>query len=466
MKKQVSCFISLIFILTATKKYAQEIHIKGKADSSYHAEDTVIYLFTYDDFISYHEKQLAACRFDKKGNFNITFSSATTLPVFLTIGNAKAEMIAEPGRTYEVNFLGKDTDAVNTFSMAVPVELEFLNSDDKELNFLLADFSNRYDDFLDDHTGMILKKSPEIFGRIDTVRMMALKKYSSFNNPYLNNYIEYTFASLEESISLKENEKIFNRYIKNHPVQLSNPDYMAFFHQFYDDITKNFMASAAAQTEIHKQNFASLLNYLEGNKFLENDTIREAVILKALSQVKKYPRHKLNTVLAILEQAEKECKSPQNRKSAENLRKKLAKMSVGSPLPDMKFTNQKGKIVSLSDFKGRHLYINFWASWCTSCTQELMLFPELKKRYGNKITFISISSDKNPETMKNFLKKNPGFDWNFLYPDDYKKMKQEFNLITIPTYLLADPNGNILKYPAEKPQNIEPAFIGIKKKQK
>lgn len=465
MRKQILCFIWLIFIGSIIG-YGQEIQIKGKVDSSYFAEDTAIYLFTYDDFISYQEKQLAVSGFDKKGNFNLTFFSATVLPVFLTVGNAKAEMIAEPGKIYEVIFLGKDSDVANTFSMSVPVELEFLNSDDKELNFLLADFSSRYDNFLYDHTNMIVKKDPAIFTKIDTVKMLALKKYSLINNGYLNNYIEYTFASLEETISLKGNEKSFNRYIKNRPVQLSNPDYMAFLHQFYDDMIKSFMGSVTAQTEIHKQSFASLLNYLARSKFLENDTIRETIALKALSEVKKYPIHKVNTVLAILEQAEKECKSPQNRKSAENLRKKLSRMNVGSKVPDIKFRNQKGKIVSLSDFKGKYLYINFWASWCISCTQELALFPELKKNHGNKITFISVSVDKIFETMKNFLKKNPEYDWYFLHANDHKEMKQEFNLISVPAYLLVDPNGNILKYPAEKPQNIEPVFIGIKKKQR
>lgn len=465
MKRRFTYFSLLAILATSLTSFAQEVRIKGHADSSYLAEDTAIYLFTYDDFISYKEKQIAVKRLDGNGSFGFTFSTAAALPVFLRIANARAEMIAEPGKTYEVNFLPKDTDAVNTFSLAVPVDLEFMNSGPGELNFLIEDFSERYEAFLEDHAGMIAKKNPAIFGKIDTMKMLAMKKYSSFNNTYLANYIEYSFASLEENISLKGNEENFMRYIKNKPIQLTNPDYMAFFHQFFDDLSENFMSSANSHTEIHRQSFSSLLKYFGRNKFLENDTIREAVVLKALSLTKKYPEHKIGTVLNILEQAAKECKSEHNRRSAENLGKKLARMNVGNPAPGVAFTNDKGKTVSLADYKGRYLYVNFWASWCSSCTQEMMLLPELKKLYGNKITFISISMDKNLEQMKNFLAKNPKLDWNFLYCNDPTKVKQEFNLLAIPAYLLVDPKGNIVKFPAEKPQNAEPVFLRIKKKQ-
>ena len=94
----------------------------------------------------------------------------------------------------------------------------------------------------------------------------------------------------------------------------------------------------------------------------------------------------------------------------------------------------------------------------------MTLIPELKKMYGSKITFISISVDKKSDAMKNFMKKNPKMDWTFLYCDNYKKAKEEFNVLTVPTYYLIDPKGNAFKSPADKPQDIEPLFIQIKKK--
>ena len=380
------------------------------------------------------------------------------------VDNAKAEMVAEPDHTYNINFLAKDSDAVNTLSIAVPVEIEFNNSNDKELNFLIADFTGRYEAFLEYHHPMIAKKNPAVFGRIDTMKTLCRQKYSPFNNSYLNNYIVYTFASLEESIALRGNEKIFKNYLENKPVQLGSSDYMTFFNQFFNATASNFMNSTKTQNEITKQNFSSLMEYFKQNKFLANDTIRESVVLKALAEYSRYPACKVNSVLAILEQAGKQCKAEENRRSAENLKKKLSVMNIGKPAPVCSFLDKDGKSVSISDFRGKYVYLNFWATWCVSCTREMMLIPELKKLYGGKIAFVSVSIDKKTESMKNFLKANPKLDWTFLYCDNYKKTKEEFNVLTVPTYYVIDPKGNVFKSPADRPQDIEPFFIQIKKK--
>ena len=435
----------------------------------------MIYAYTYDDYISYKEKDIAngelgSLGFEynpqhKKQYFKLVFSVFSPTYIFLMVDNARAEMLVEPNKTYHINFLAKDSDAVNTLSISVPVEIEFQHSDEKELNFLFADFNNRYEAFLEYNRPLIAKKNSAMFGKIDTMKTLAKKKYSAYNNSYLNNFIECTFASLEESIALKGNEKVFKNYIDGKPIQLGNYDYMTFFNQFFSSVSESMMSNAATQNEIGKQNFSSLMDYFKQNKFLLNDTIREAVILKSLAEYVRYPAIKVNSVISILEQASKQCKADENKKSAENLRKKLSVMNIGKQIPLVYFQDVNGKSVSLSNFTGKYIYLNFWASWCSSCTQEMTLIPELKKIYGNKITFISISVDKKSDAMKNFQKKNPKMDWTFLYCDNYKKAKEEFNVLTVPTYYLIDPKGNVVKSPAEKPQGIESLFIKIKKKQ-
>ncbi|MBI4929990.1 MAG: TlpA family protein disulfide reductase [Bacteroidetes bacterium] len=461
------CLIPYTFCLSQT------VTIKGKADSSYLSSANTIDAYTYDDYISYREKELASSKLDEKGNFILSFSISEPTYIYLMVDNAKAEMVCEPNKTYDITFLTKDSDAVNTLSIAVPAELEFNNSNKTELNYLLADFSNRYESFLEDHRGMIAKKESAIFGKIDTMKTLFKKKYYLYNNSYLNNHIEYTFASLVASIALKGDEKVFNNYIEGKPIQLGNYDYMTFLNQFYSSISNSFMNNSKTQTEVEKQIFSSLKDYYKQNKFIANDSICEMVILKSLAEYSRYPSaYKINAVLAILEQASKQCKSEANRRSAENLKKKLSVMNVGKPAPQLFFQNMDGKSVSLSNFKGKYVYLTFWASWSATSTQELTLIPELKKLYGSKITFVSICIDKKQETMKVFLQKNPKLDtgkngagWNFLYCDNYKKAKEEFNVLAVPTYFMLDPKGNVYKSPAPNPIDIEPVFIKIKKKQ-
>ncbi len=464
MRNSILKFTFIIFNFSFFICYSQSVTITGKADTSYLAEINKIYAFTYEDFISYKEKELANSAIDAKGNFNLHFSASQATYIYLMVDNAKAEMVVEPNKKYDINFRAKDSDAVNTLSIPVSVEIEFNNSEPTELNYLMADFSNRYEAFLEFNRPLITKKSSSVFGKIDTMKTLCREKYSPYNNPYLNNYVTYTFASLEESIILKGDEKIFKNYFQDKPIQLNNNDYMTFFNEFFSTTITSILESTKTQSEVSKQNFSSLMEYFKQNKFLKNDTLCEAVVLKSLSEYYRYPAYKVNSILEILEQASKQCKTEENRSSAVNLKKKLSAMNIGKPAPNFYFQDKNGKNVSLSDFKGKYVYVNFWTSWCSSCIQEMMMIPELKKQYGSKIVFVSISVDKKPEAMKNFLMKNPKLDWTFLYCDNYKKAKEEFNVLTVPTYFLIDTKGNVLKSPADKPQDIEPTFNQIKKK--
>lgn len=462
----------VIFLLAASYQSSvigQNVIIKGKADTSYVAHagmiSSTIYAYTYDDYISYREKELGNSPIDTKGNFNISLKISEPTYIFLMIENAKAEMIAEPNKTYEIHILSKDSDAVHTLSAPVAVEIEFVTSEYAELNFLIADFSSRYETFLEEQRPLITKKNNAIFGKIDSIKMKTKEKFSGYKKPFLNTYIDYTFASLEESITLKDREKIFNNYIKDKPILLSNYEYMQFFNQFFSAIGGRFITTDKMLNEINQiTNFTSLMLYFSESKYLSNDTIREAVILKSLSEYYKYDLYKPERVAAIFEQAAKECKVEENRKTAANILKRMNTMKPGTPAPPFSFQDKNGKLISLSDFKGKYVYLNFWATWCSSCIQEMMVIPELKKLYGNKIEFVSISVDKKPDLMRKFLLKNLQFDWIFLYGSNFRMLKEEYNVLTVPTYYLIDPKGNVVKSPALKPQYIEPDFIQIKKK--
>ena len=465
LRKFYFAIVSLQLAVGSWQCFAQQVTIKGKADISYLSATDSIFAYTYDDYISYKEKELAKSLIDAKGNFNLSFSIPNPIYVFLLVDNAKAELVVEPNKTYDINFLAKDSNAVHTLSVAVPVEIEFNNSERTELNALMADFSGRYEAFLQYNRALLATKDPAIFGRIDTMQTLCNEKYSQYKNPYLSNYIACTFASLIESITLKEKGKMMNKYIAGKPIQLSNYDYMSFFNQFYSIITSSFAASNKVSNEVNnKQTFSSLMELFKQSKLLSNDTIRETVVLKSLAEYFRYPEYKTNAVLAVLDHASKECKAPENRRSAENLKKKLSVMNVGKPAPSLSFQDKDGKPVSLADYKGKYVYVNFWAAWCSSCTQEMMLIPELKKHYGGKIVFVSISVDKKIDAMKNFMKKNSKLDWAFLYCDNYKKAKEEFNVLTVPTYYLIDPKGNVMRSPAASPVDIEALFDEIKKK--
>ena len=78
---------------------------------------------------------------------------------------------------------------------------------------------------------------------------------------------------------------------------------------------------------------------------------------------------------------------------------------TGEQVPDFSFTTINGKTHAITDFKGKTVILNFWASWCAPCVKEMPLL--LKAAHDNKdnVLLIALSSDVNEQAIHNFISK-------------------------------------------------------------
>ena len=76
--------------------------------------------------------------------------------------------------------------------------------------------------------------------------------------------------------------------------------------------------------------------------------------------------------------------------------------------PDLSFTDHAGKAQKLSQFRGKYVIIDLWATWCQPCLEIRPAFEarERSYKYYQNIKFISISVDQDQQRWKNFLKPN------------------------------------------------------------
>ncbi|RKQ49082.1 redoxin [Roseivirga pacifica] len=126
------------------------------------------------------------------------------------------------------------------------------------------------------------------------------------------------------------------------------------------------------------------------------------------------------------------------------------KLIPGKRAMDVVFANALGEEVPLSNFKGKLIYVDLWATWCGPCIEELPAFEQLKADYaGKNVAFVPVSIDTNLEQWQKYLTthnlpKEKEYLINRLDLSDYK-------VITIPRYLLIDSDFNIVSVFAPKP---------------
>ena len=135
-----------------------------------------------------------------------------------------------------------------------------------------------------------------------------------------------------------------------------------------------------------------------------------------------------------------------------------AKLAKGVKSPEfVNYENIDGTRTSLSDLKGKYVYIDVWATWCGPCKAEIPSLKALEEEFhGKNIEFVSISVDKENayETWRNMVadKELKGIQ---LYADKNfgSDFIIEYGIDAIPRFILIDPDGNIVDANTSRPSN-------------
>lgn len=83
---------------------------------------------------------------------------------------------------------------------------------------------------------------------------------------------------------------------------------------------------------------------------------------------------------------------------------------AGDIAPDFEVTDTDGKRHRLSDFRGRAVFINFWATWCVPCQAELPEIYALQQEYGDRLVTVEVDRGESPDKARNFLDDVPRLD--------------------------------------------------------
>lgn len=77
--------------------------------------------------------------------------------------------------------------------------------------------------------------------------------------------------------------------------------------------------------------------------------------------------------------------------------------SVGSPAADFQLRQLSGETIRLSDLRGKPVVVNFWATWCPPCREEMPLLEATAQRYGDRLVVVGVDYAEDAQTVQAFV---------------------------------------------------------------
>lgn len=116
--------------------------------------------------------------------------------------------------------------------------------------------------------------------------------------------------------------------------------------------------------------------------------------------------------------------------------------NIKGPAPDFTLKSRSGENIKLSELRGEVVMINFWASWCAPCRQEMPLLEELYKKYSDLgFTLLAVNVEEDSSKADILLRDIP-VTFPVLY-DNTNKVTKLYKVVAMPSTIIVDRDGNM-----------------------
>jgi hypothetical protein len=458
---RLSSFLRIVFLLPAWFSgrgclYGQDVVISGLASAYYSGKP--ITLSSAKDYITFSPFVESRDTVDAQGNFELYAHVTSTCPLWIECNQVKAKLYAEPGQKYELILPEPDPSDLRKNGSELHIEPTFKNHDSTELNALIADYQALYNRFFIPPGDRFISRA-RMFRLADSLQAECGKRYRKTGNEYFQKYLMYSLASLNAALSRGE-KLLINAYVLGKPILYRHHEYMQFFNTCF----KGYLLSLAAQKKgesLHhminsSSDYLRLLDLLQQDEFMRNDSLAELVIIRNLWDMYYAPEFSQDAVKSIVSQLHNKTMNETHKEITAEMLSKFSQLLEGSAAPDFTARTRDGKLITLSSLKGKWIYLNFFSAASLSSLKEMPKIASLKKKYGDKVTFVSVCLDDSLSSYVRYLRNNPRFDWPVLFAavrGMSQTARERYAVTGSEGYFLIQPNLTLAMSPALSPSS-------------
>jgi peroxiredoxin len=445
--------VVLVLILEFVSGYAQQTHISGNAPS--YAGKKLEFVQT-GNWITGAEDPIGSCVVSGSGDFSLWLDLKTTRQVMVHLGIYLGYFFAEPGKSYQLVLPERmekaPEDKLNPYFQPEEIHLGLVNFNQDELNMLIVMFEDAYMPYYEKHvnnlyTNTDIRKLEEDIQNMD-------KPFQNHTATVFAVYRRYRYGMLKLLANQQKVQRISDEYFNDQTVLYYNPAYADLFNQVYNKYFIFYGRSAEGKqiyADINqKGSYRALMATLSNNTNFSNDTLKELIILKQVHDEFYGDQFSRNGLLSILDTLITTTQIDLHRQIGMAIRYKITRLLAGHVPPQFELMDTDGRLVRLSDFMGRYVYLNFCTCQSYACLNEFNSLAALYTRHKDKLIILTIATDPLEEVLRKFLVKNK-YDWKFLLFDQQPEVLKEYDIRAYPTYFLIGPDGRLILSPAPAP---------------
>ncbi len=462
LRKTLNIIVVVLFAVLFNNISAQSITvISGIAKG---AAGKKIRLLTYEDQVSCKTIELASTLADTAGKFDLSVNISHTCFATLHIDEYVADLYIKPSQNFFIEIEPeKYNEGVAILFKPQYLNINFPKADFDDINLLIYDFEVLYSDFVEKNFLNIYLNYDKTI--VDSFSTVITKRYESINDEFFLDIVKYKLAALEFVSRKIGKTGIFKKYFNPEHIKYNNPGYMEFFITYFESYaghaTGQISATALNNAVNIEKKYLAVFNAFGADSLLQHEILRELAILVALKNMYYSQYYDRSAIKGILNEIKEKSKINEHQIIASNLLTVFSKRQKGTSAAYFNLQNQKEQFISLDDFKGKFIYLTFWNSQCIDCESEFELISKVVDKFKDNLEVVSISTDKHFLNMQYFLK-NKNYNWNFLHFNGNYELLEQYQIKTVPFYILIDPNGNIAEYPAKEPiYNLDAYFSKI-----